>query len=203
MRETISNPLDNHPEINRWILAHTPEGGKVLDIGCGEGELLGRMVSEKKVQGTGIEISQDHAVRAIQRGLTVHHGNVEEGLDHYGDKGFDLVVLSLTLQETRRPRQVLLECFRVGRQVIVVFPNFGHWRSRWQLGWHGRAPRTTILPYPWYESPNYHYITIADWEDFCRDENWKILNRGFAAAGKAQEFLPRWRAEVAMYLLEG
>ncbi len=203
MRELIANQPDNHPEIYRWILAHTPAGGRVLDIGCGDGELLGRMVKERKVQATGIEKSQDCAVRAIQRGLTVHHGNVEEGLDHYGDNGFDLVVLSLTLQETRRPRQVLLECFRVGRRVIVVFPNFGHWRARWQLGWHGRAPRTSILPYPWYESPNYLYITIADWEEFCRDEKWKIADKGFATSGKPTQFFPYWRAEVAMYLLEG
>ncbi len=203
MPESISYRTDNHSEIYRWILAHTPAGGRVLDIGCGDGELLVRMVKERNVQATGIEKSQDCAVRAIQRGLTVHHGDVEEGLDHYADNGFDLVVLSLTLQETRHPRQVLLECFRVGRRVIVVFPNFGHWRARWQLGWHGRAPRTTILPYPWFESPNSLYITIADWEDFCRGEKWKIADKGFAASGKSIQFFPDWCAEVAMYLLEG
>jgi methionine biosynthesis protein MetW len=203
MPEIKTDQPDNHPEIYRWILAHTPLEGKILDIGCGDGELLNRMVQEKRVQGTGIELSQESAIRAIQRGLTVHHGNVEEGLDHYGDQCFDLVVLSLTLQETRQPRKVLEESFRVGRRIIVVFPNFAHWRARLQLACHGRAPRTEILPYPWYESPNYHYMTIADWEDFCQQEDWKICAVGYAASGQPVGFLPRWRAEVAMYLLEG
>ena len=193
---------DNHPEIYRWIVAHAPEKGKALDIGCGDGELLALLGKEKRMEGTGIELSQDSAILAIQRGLTVHHGNVEEGLDHYSDQCFDLVILSLSLQETRRPLEVLLECFRVGRQVIVVFPNFGHWRARWQLGVLGRAPMTCTLPFPWYESPNYHYITVADWEDFCRQERWQILDMGFAATARPVRWFPRWRSEVAMYLLE-
>jgi methionine biosynthesis protein MetW len=192
---------DNHPEIYRWIAAHTPEGSKVLDIGCGDGELLSRIVKECRAQGTGIEVSQEFAMQAIQRGLTVHHGNVEEGLDHYSDGSFDLVVMSLTLQEMKRPRQVLRECCRVGRQVVVVFPNFGHWRARWQLGILGRAPMTPIFPYPWYESPNVHYFTIPDWEEFCKVERLEILDVGFAATARSIRYFPQWRAEVAMYLL--
>lgn len=202
MPDEISNSQDNHPAIDRWIIAHTPEYGKVLDVGCGDGELLSQLVAGRHVQGTGIELSQDCAIKAIQRGLTVHHGNVEEGLDHYSDGCFDLGILSLTLQEIRRPQPVLLECFRVCRQLIVVFPNFSHWRARWQLGVLGRAPMTPILPYPWHESPNYHYITIRDWEDFCRAEQWRIIERGFASRARLIQRWPDWRAEVAMYLLE-
>lgn len=192
----------NRQEIHRWIVEWMPEGGRVLDIGCGEGELLARLVEERNVYATGIELSEGAVFKAIQRGLSVHHGNVEEGLDSYGDDSFDVVILSLTIQELGDPCRVLRESFRVGRRVMVVFPNFGHWRARWQLGVLGRAPYTSSLPYTWYDSPNRHYLTVHDWEWFCGQEGWKVQARGFVNAGRRIEFLPNVRAEVAMYLLE-
>lgn len=192
----------NHSEIERWIVNRAPEGGRVLDIGCGEGDLLAKLVAEKRVRATGIELSEASVMRAIQRGLSVHHGNAEEGLDHYADAGFDLVVLNLTIQELGHPQRLLREAFRAGKQLVVTFPNFGHWTARWQLGVRGRAPSTDSLPYTWFESPNRHYLTVADWDAFCSQENWQILDRGFVAFGKPVTFLPNLRAEAAMYLLQ-
>jgi len=192
----------NRAAIDQWIVDHTPQGGRVLDIGCSEGDLLARLVAERGVRAVGIELSEPRAAKAIQRGLSVHHGNAEEGLDHHSDATFDAVVISLTIQETGDPRRLLHEAFRVGKYVIVVFPNFGYWRGRLQLGFVGRAPRTPSLPDTWYESPNRHFFTIADWEEFCEREGWRAADRGFLAAGRKIVFLPNLRAEVAMYLLE-
>ena len=192
----------NRAEIDTWIVQHAPEGGKVLDIGCGTGDLLARLVRERKVRGTGIEIAEDCVVKAVQQGLSVHHGNVEEGLDHYSDQSFDLVVMSLTIQELGKPIHVLRESFRVGRQLIVVFPNFAHWLTRWQLCIRGHAPRTPSLPYTWHESPNRHVLTIDDWDEFCKQRGWNCADRAFVAHGKRVHWWPNLRAEVAMYLLE-
>lgn len=192
----------NRTLIEKWIADHTPEGGRVLDIGCGEGDLLKSLVDERHVRATGIELAEPSVLKAVQKGLSVHHGNVEEGLDHFGDRSFDLVIMSLTLQELGDPRRVLHECFRVGKRLVVVFPNFGHWRARIDLAVLGRAPRTRSLPHTWYESPNRHFFTIADWEEFCSHESWRTVKRAFLSEGRPVSALPNWRAEVAMYLLE-
>ncbi len=192
----------NQIEIDDWIVRHAPAGGKVLDIGCGTGSLLARLAREKNVRGTGIEIAEDCVVKAVQQGISVHHGNVEEGLDHYSDQSFDMVVMSLTIQELGKPIHVLRESFRVGRQLIVAFPNFAHWKTRWQLAVRGRAPRTPSLPYTWYDSPNRHVLTIDDWEEFCHQRGWRSTARGFLRKGKRIHWWPNLRAEVAMYRLE-
>jgi methionine biosynthesis protein MetW len=194
----------NKPLIHQWIVDHTTEGSRVLDIGCGEGELLARLAEEKGVKGTGIELSEACVIKAVQRGLSVHHGDVEEGLDHYADGFFDQVILSLTIQELRDPKRVLEEAFRVGKKAIVVFPNFAYWRSRWQLAVLGRAPTTQNLPHSWFESPNRHFLTVRDWDSFYqREECCKCLARGFLSSGKPVRHFPNLFAEVAMYLLEG
>jgi methionine biosynthesis protein MetW len=192
----------NRNYIESWLISRTPAGGRVLDIGCGDGHLLARLVAERGVRADGIELDEAAAMAAIQRGLSVHHGNVEEGLDQYGDGTFDLVILSLTIQELGDPCRVMRECLRVGRRMAVVFPNFGHWRARWQLAVLGRAPNTPALPFPWHLSPNRHYLTVADWEDFVRSEGWRTVERGFAANGGPVSVWPNLLAEVAMYILE-
>ena len=192
----------NHSAIGDWIVAHAPQGGRVLDIGCGEGDLLARLVAERGMRPDGIELSEAEVMTAIKRGLSVHHGDVEEGLDHYPDGNFDLVILSLTIQELGDPLKVIHEAFRVGRRVVIVLPNFGHWRARWQLAVLGRAPSTPTLPYTWYKSPNRHYLTLADWEELCEQEKWRVVAKGFLAGGNRAAILPNLMAEVGMYLLE-
>ncbi len=191
----------NRKEIYRWIVEHTPEGSRVLDIGCGDGELLSLLVQNKNIRGSGIEISETYFMQAVRRGLSVHHGDAQEGLEHYGDGTEDLVILALTLQEIDNLKQVINESFRVGKKVMVVFPNFGYWRHRWQLGWSGRAPRTRNLPYTWYESPNRHFFSMLDWEDFCRAEGWQCLEKCGLIGGKRVKFMMNLRAEVGMYIM--
>lgn len=192
----------NKQLIYQWIVERTVGGGKVLDIGCGDGELLSLLVERCGVHGTGIEISEEHVMQAVHRGLSVHHGNVEEGLDHYHDGAFDLVIMSLIIQETKNPITIINEAFRVGKQVVITFPNLGHWRSRCQLMLCGRAPCTPSLPYSWHDSPNRHFLTNVDWLKFCRKENWRCVDSGFVSQGKVIKFWPNLRAQVAMYLME-
>lgn len=198
----MPNQAINKTLIYRWILNRTVQQGRVLDIGCGDGELLSSLVEQRGVHGTGIEISEECVMHAVQRGLSVHHGNVEEGLDHYDDGAFDLVIMSLTIQEMKNPLQVINEAIRVGKQVAVVFPNFGYWSARCQLMLYGRAPRIRSLPYSWYDSPNRHFFTTTDWLALCRKESWRCVDNGFIAHGKLINFWPNLRAEVAMYLME-
>jgi len=191
----------NQKAIYRWICEQTPEGGRVLDIGCGDGELLAWLASVRRVRAAGIELSEECVAKAVQRGLSVHHGNVEEGLDHYADRSFDLVVMSLAVQEMQNPLRVLQECFRVGKRVLVVFPNFGHYLARWQLGLLGRAPRTPSFPHSWESSPNRHFFTVEDWDCFCADQGWITIRRAFLKGGHPVIFLPNLLAEVALYLM--
>lgn len=186
--------------IFNWVSQQVPEGGRILDIGCGNGELLARLAEERKARCTGIELDEECVVRAVKLGLSVHHGNVEEGLDHYSDASFDIAILSLTIQEMSDALGVIREAFRVGKKVLVVFPNFGHWHSRWQL-MLGHAPQTHHLPYAWYESPNRLFFTIADWEKFCKIQKWCCVEKGFLSGEKEVRTLANFRADVAMYLM--
>src|SRR5215470_2489543 len=140
-------------------------GAKVLDLGCGEGELLEWLSGNKSVEARGVEISSAQVRRAIARGVSAYQGDIDEGLADYPDRAFDYVILSQTLQETRAPLQVLREMLRVGRRAIISFPNFGHWSVRMAMLLNGQAPKTKLFPYNWYNSPNIHFLSINDFED--------------------------------------
>ncbi|HSV27091.1 MAG TPA: homoserine O-acetyltransferase [Sedimentisphaerales bacterium] len=152
-------------------------GSRVLDIGCGNGELLARLVHDKGVTATGIEMEQDLIVECVNRGISVLQYDIEKGLDPCADGSFDYVILSQTLQTLKHPATVFTELLRVGKQVIVSFPNFAHWRSRLQLGLSGRAPVTSKLPYNWYDSPNIHFLSLSDFDRFCRSIGARVLRR--------------------------
>ncbi len=143
------------------------QGSRVLDIGCGDGGLLALLEATRRVDGRGIEISQRGVNECVARGLSVVQGDADTDLADYPDDGFDYVILSQTLQATHRPRHVLEEMLRIGRKVIVSFPNFGHWRVRILLGLGGRMPVTRSLPMAWYETPNIHFCTIRDFVELC------------------------------------
>jgi len=152
-------------------------GARLLDIGCGDGALLRHLVSEKKVDGRGIEISQTGVNACVRQGLSVVQGDADTDLKDYPDYAFDYVVLSQTLQATYNPRLVLLELLRIGRRVIVSFPNFGYWRCRTQLAMRGRMPVTGVLDNPWYATPNIHFCSISDFLDLCRAEGAIVERR--------------------------
>jgi methionine biosynthesis protein MetW len=143
-------------------------GAKVLDVGCGDGELL-RLLSETRgVDGRGIELSREGVNEGVAKGLAVIQGDADTDLVNYPDDAFDYVILSQTLQATRRPRVVIEHMLRIGRHAVVSFPNFGHWRIRLQILFGGRMPRTDNLPDTWYDTPNIHFCTIKDFRDLCR-----------------------------------
>jgi methionine biosynthesis protein MetW len=174
---------------------------KVLDLGCGEGELLEWLAQTKGVDARGVEISGAKVQRAIARGVSVFQSDIDAGLADYPDQAFDYVILSQTLQETRHPRQVLREMLRVGRRGIVAFPNFGHWKVRYSMLTSGCAPRTSLFPYEWFESPNIHFLTVHDFENLAALEELKIERRYFLAGRRKVRALPNLMAEVAVYLV--
>ncbi len=155
---------------------------RVLDIGCGDGQLLKLLEATRDVDGRGIELSQKGVNVCVARGLSVVQGNADTDLVDYPDDGFDFVILSQTLQATHRPRHVIEQMLRIGHKAIVSFPNFGHWRVRTLLGFTGRMPVTRNLPYSWYDTPNIHFCTIRDFVTLCREvdatiETHVVLNR--------------------------
>jgi methionine biosynthesis protein MetW len=178
-----------------------PDGAKVLDLGCGEAELLEWLAVHKGVDARGVEISGEKVKRAIARGVSVFQGDINEGLADYPDGAFDYVILSQTLQETLHPRQVLHEMARVGRHVIVAFPNFGHWRVRLSMLTSGRAPRTSLFPYAWYESPNIHFLTVLDFEELADLETLEVERRYFLSGHRKVTWMPNLAAELAVFLL--
>jgi methionine biosynthesis protein MetW len=174
---------------------------KVLDLGCGDGELLQWLAAQKGVDACGVEISADKVRRAIARGVSVFQCDIDEGLADYPSQAFDYVILSQTLQETRQPRQVLREMLRVGRRAIVAFPNFGHWRVRASMLLTGKAPRTNLFPYEWYDSPNIHFLTVHDFEALAELEHLVVERRFFLAGHRKVSVFPNLLAEVAVFLV--
>ena len=174
---------------------------RVLDLGCGEGELLEWLAHNKNVDARGVEISGAKVQRAIARGVSVFQSDIDAGLADFPGQAFDYVILSQTLQETRHPREVLREMLRVGLRGIVAFPNFGHWAVRLSMLVSGRAPRTSLFPYEWYDSPNIHFLTVHDFEDLADLEGLHVERRYFLSGRRKVKALPNLRAEVAVYLV--
>ncbi len=166
-------------------------GSTVLDLGCGDGELLGRLVGEKQVRGRGVEIEEEMILRCISKGISVFQGNLDEGLKDYGTKSYDYVILSETLQVVRHPVLLIEEMLRVGRRAIVSFPNFGYFFVRLQLLARGRMPVSKSLPYQWYDTPNIHLCTRNDFVVLCRRLNAGIIREIALRHDRRLRLLPR------------
>lgn len=177
------------------------ENSRVLDVGCGEGELLCRLQRRRNVTGLGIEVDQEKVIRAIACGINVIHANIDKGLAELPDDSFDYVILSMTLQVLKNPALALKEMLRVGKKCIVTFPNFGHWRVRAELAFLGRAPVTSQLPHSWHESPNRHVLTVRDFRAFCAQFQFGIEKEIFLHDNGQTRLLPNLRAEEALYVL--
>lgn len=157
--------------IASWI----EPGTRVLDLGCGRGDLLAYLKEHKQVRGTGIEQDKEKAAACIERGLSVLQGDIREEVNDYPDAAFDVVILSQTLQQVYQPDLLIKSLSRIGKQVIVSFPNFSHYMIRLQILFKGRAPKSRQLPYSWYDTPNIRVITLADFRKFSRDVGYTIV----------------------------
>ena len=159
--------------IEQWI----KPGSHVLDLGCGQGELLHYLQNNKDVHGYGLEIDPDNINACIEKGVNVIDKNLDLGLDNFEDRSFDTVVMTQALQAVHYPDRILEEMLRIGREAILTFPNFGHWRCRLYLGLKGRMPVSEFMPYTWYNTPNIHFCTFKDFENLCHERSVKILDR--------------------------
>ncbi len=184
-------------------------GSRVLDVGCGNGELLSYLTRTKSVDGRGMELSQGGVNSCVRNGLSVIQGDADNDLHDYPSRAFDYVVLSQTLPATRNPRRVMANLVRIGRHAIVSFPNFGHWRMRARLLVEGRMPRTPSLPFRWYDTPNIHLCTILDFIDLCEEESIAVERSvTLDDLGRAYRLNPRGRianllAAQGLFLLRG
>jgi len=217
LRELLANPEQGRPAEDlpsriardpagirydhHFIVDTIEEGSRVLDLGCGRGVLLKLLVDRKNVRGTGVEISEEKVYEAVGKGLSVYHGDIDEGLSYYPDGMFDYVILSQTLQEARATALVMCEALRVAKHLVVSFPNFGHWRARSQLLLRGRAPVTPALPYQWYETPNIHSLTIADFRLFIASLGMKAERSFYIGRRGPVGFWPNLTAEHGIYVL--
>jgi methionine biosynthesis protein MetW len=202
MPNTLSNAnLSRHDlvAISDWIDA----GSKVMDLGCGNGRLLQHLQETKQVSGYGVELNSQNITDCITNGVNVIQINLDEGLGHFDSDSFDYVVLSLTLQAMRNPKNLLQEMLRVGKYGIVTFPNFAYWRNRVQIGLRGNMPVSKELPHKWYNTPNIHLCTIKDFEQLCDDlgftiESFIAVNRN-GRTGLALKLLPNLFGEIALF----
>ena len=174
---------------------------RVLDLGCGDGELLAWLQEHKRVDARGVELVSSRVRAAISRGVSVYQGDIDQGLADYPDDAFDYVILTQTLQEVRSPLKVLREMLRVGRRAIVAFPNFGHWSVRLAHLYSGRAPRTKLFPHDWYDSPNIHFLTVHDFESLAEKEKWTVERNLYLAGHRKISLLPNLLAETAVFLV--
>ena len=186
-----------HRVIMDWI----EQGASVLDLGCGDGALIARLVEEKQVRAQGIEISEQAIHRCVARGLSVFQEDIDTGLSEYADKSFDYVILNQTFQQVKKPDFVLKEALRVGKKTIVGFPNFVYISARFQLFFGGKVPVTPSLPYEWYDTPNLHFLSIADFVEYCRKREIKIESSAFIAKNKRVRFFPNLFGKIGLFLL--
>jgi methionine biosynthesis protein MetW len=192
----ITNIRPDFALITNWVQTKA----KVLDLGCGDGTLLTHLHETLETTGYGIEKDDANWLAALKNGVDVIQMNLEEGLSGFEDQSFDTVILSQTLQAMHNTESIVQEMLRVGREVIVTFPNFGYWRNRMQITF-GTMPVSKSLPYQWYDTPNVHLCTINDFDDFCVQHQIQVIERKVITGGQDVHFLPNLMGNLAMYRL--
>jgi len=190
-------PSLEHRAILKWVR----RGSSVLDLGCGDGELLDLLVRERGVRAQGIEIDEQAIYQCVAKGLSVFHEDIDHGLSDYSNQCFDYVVLNQSLQQVKNPDIVLKEALRVGRQVIVGFPNFAHYLARLQIFFKGKTPVTPSLPYAWHDTPNLHFLSISDFTAYCHRRNIKIEKAVFIGKNKRVKIFPNLLGLAGIFLI--
>ncbi|HIJ59352.1 MAG TPA: methionine biosynthesis protein MetW [Nitrospirae bacterium] len=189
------------PDDYKIIVEIIKEGSSVLDLGCGNGDLLSVLIEKKGIKGQGIEIDEGAIYSCVAKGLNVFHDDLDNGLIDYSDLSFDYIIINQTLQELRNPHVVLKEALRVGIHAIVGFPNFAYWRARFQLFFLGKAPVTPSLPHKWYDTPNLHFLSISDFTDYCSENGIKIKKVYFFPSNLLTTLRPNIFALSAIFLI--
>lgn len=189
-------PLE-YKAILKWI----HQGASVLDLGCGDGELLDLLVREKKVKAQGIEIDEQAIYQCVAKGLSVFHEDIDNGLSDYADQAFDFVILNQSFQQVKKPDNVLKEALRVGKEVIIGFPNFAHYQGRLQIFFQGKTPVTPSLPYEWHDTPNLHFLSILDFIEYCQRRSIKIEKSFFIGKNRGVRILPNLFALAGIFLI--
>tara|TARA_B100001750_G_C15466986_1_gene577606 strand:+ start:36 stop:629 length:594 start_codon:yes stop_codon:yes gene_type:complete len=188
--------------ISSWI----KPSSKVLDLGCGDGQLLKILKEKYNVHGYGIEINIDNIKKSIKNGINVLQVDIDSGLGEISSKSFDYVVLAQSLQVVKEPKKLIDEMLRIGNEIIVSFPNMGHWSSRLGLTLKGTMPVTENLPYSWHETPNIHLCTIKDFILFCNENNYKILEKSITTVDQKSnlliKYLPNLFGEIATFRIQ-
>jgi methionine biosynthesis protein MetW len=182
-------------KIADWVT----QGARVLDLGCGDGELLAHLGRVRGATGYGVEIESSGVRASIAMGINVIQRDLEGGLDEFGDDTFDFVILSQTLQAMKNVDRILREMLRVGREGIITFPNFGYWKHRIQIGLNGRMPVSRSLPYQWYDTPNIHLCTLKDFAALCTQCGGEILEQRVLQDGHEVSWLPNLRGSVGVF----
>src|SRR5665811_2150653 len=169
-----THPIE-HKVITSWISS----GASVLDLGCGDGELLSLLKRNKQVLAQGVELSEQAIINCVAAGLSVFQQDIDTGLTDYAEKSFDYVILNQTLQQVKKPDFAIKEALRVGKKVIIGFPNFCYITERFQIFFRGKVPVSSSLPYEWYETPNLHFLSIADFKEYCKKNHMTVVGSAF------------------------
>jgi len=196
MKLNKNNYRYDFPIIANWVNSNS----KVLDLGCGDGELLNYLKKERHITGYGIEKDPDNWLKSLKKGINVLQVDIEAGLPEFEDNSFDVVILSKTIQSMHNTAETIDEMLRVGKQVIVTFPNFGYWKDRIQ-SIKGVMPKSKELPYSWFNTPNVHLCTIKDFDDLCKLNKYKIVDRLVLTDTKSVRFFPNLLGALALYNL--
>ena len=196
MKKFDQNSRYDFPIIENW----THQNSKVLDLGCGDGSLLNYLKEKKDIKGFGIEKNKDNWLLSLKNNIDVIQMDLEAGLAGFETNSFDLVILSRTIQSMNHIEEIIHEMMRVGKEVIITFPNFGYWKNRFQI-MQGNMPVSDELPYKWYETPNIHLCTIQDFDNLCRENKIKVEQRLILTDKKSVNFCPNLFGALALYKL--
>jgi methionine biosynthesis protein MetW len=196
MKKFDQNSRYDFPIIENW----THQNSKVLDLGCGDGSLLNYLKEKKDIKGFGIEKNKDNWLLSLKNNIDVIQMDLEAGLAGFETNSFDLVILSRTIQSMNHIEEIIHEMMRVGKEVIITFPNFGYWKNRFQI-MQGNMPVSDELPYKWFETPNIHLCTIQDFDNLCRENKIKVEQRLILTDKKSVNFYPNLFGALALYKL--